>query len=71
MPLVDEMLKFRQKICDDVKEMFPEQNWSVELDSAWKLEDDTQKLQVEEMKGSSQLEKEEPEDVKEEVIEVE
>lgn len=69
LPLVDEMLKFRQKICDDVKEMFPDQNWSVELDSAWKLEDDTQKLQVEEMRDSSQLEKDEPDDIKEEVIE--
>lgn len=57
LPLVDEMLKFRRKICDDVHEMFPEQNWTVELDSAWKLENDTQELQVEQMESeiSSQL----------------
>ena len=60
LPLVDEMLKFRKQICKDVKEMFNE-DWTVELDSAWKLEDDTQKLQVDEMEASvsSQLEREE------------
>lgn len=47
LPLVDEMLKFRQKICNDVNAMFGE-NWSVELSGAWKLEQESQKQAVEE-----------------------
>lgn len=39
LPLADEMLKFRKLICEDVHNMFPDQNWSVEFDSAWELED--------------------------------
>ena len=42
LPLVDEMLKFRKKICDDVNRMFG-QNWSVELSGAWKLEQEHQR----------------------------
>lgn len=38
LPLVDEMLKFRKIMCDEVNAMFGT-NWSVELDSAWELED--------------------------------
>lgn len=45
LPLVDEMLKFRKIACDEVNKMF-DRNWSVELDSAWKLESETQKLDV-------------------------
>lgn len=51
LPLVDEMLKFREKICDDVNKMF-DRNWSVKLASAWALENETQKLQVEKMRHS-------------------
>lgn len=59
LPLVDEMLKFREIICDEVNEMFPGQNWSVELDSAWKLEDERQTFEVENIRTeSSQLERE-------------
>ena len=47
LPLVDEMLKFRKKICNDVNAMF-DQNWSVELSGAWKLEQESQKQAVEE-----------------------
>ena len=47
LPLVDEMLKFRKQICKDVHEMFPEQNWNVELNSAWILEHENQVLDVE------------------------
>lgn len=47
LPLVDEMLKFRKKICADVNSMF-NQNWSVELSGAWKLEQESQKQAVEE-----------------------
>lgn len=47
LPLVDEMLKFRKKICNDVNAMF-NQNWSVELSGAWKLEQESQKQAVEE-----------------------
>lgn len=46
LPLVDEMLKFRKKICSDVNAMFGE-NWSVELSGAWKLEQESQKEAVE------------------------
>lgn len=60
LPLVDEMLKFREKICEDVHKMFPDQNWSVELSSAWKLENESQTLDVIN-KGSSNLETEEQE----------
>lgn len=69
LPLVDEMLKFRKKICDDVKQLFG-QEWSVELDSAWKLEDETQKLEVSQMKVdvSSQLDSEESEEVSEDAV---
>lgn len=61
LPLVDEMLKFRKQICDDVHTMFPDQNWSVELSSAWELENLSQQQEV---KGedSSRLE-EEPDEV--------
>ena len=45
LPLVDEMLKFRKKICEDVNAMF-DQNWSVELSGAWKLEHESQKQAV-------------------------
>ena len=60
LPLVDEMLKFRERICKDVHEMFPDQNWKVELNSAWKLETLSQELEVESVKngGSSQLDEE-------------
>ena len=37
-------------------------SWSVELDSAWELEDKQQKLEVENMEPSSQLEKEDGND---------
>lgn len=37
LTMVDEMLEFRKKACDEVNEMFGA-NWSVELNSAWKLE---------------------------------
>lgn len=46
LPLVDEMLKFRKKICEEVNAMF-DQNWSVELSGAWKLEQESQKQAVE------------------------
>lgn len=49
LPLVDEMLKFREKLCEEVNEMF-ERKWSVKLSSAWALERETQELQVEAMK---------------------
>lgn len=69
LPLVDEMLKFRQQICEDVHAMFPEQNWTVELDSAWKLEDETQSLEVEAMKvEANPVEQEEVIEEQEEVI---
>lgn len=55
LPLVDEMLKFRQKICEEVADMFPGHNWTVELDSAWQLEDETQKLQVEQMRETDEV----------------
>lgn len=45
LPLVDEMLKFRKIACEEVNKKFG-RNWSVELDSAWKLESETQKLDV-------------------------
>ena len=48
LPKVDEMLAFRKKLCDDVNTMFG-RNWSVELNSAWALENETQKLQVDNM----------------------
>ena len=54
LPLVDAMLKFRKIICDEVHEMFPEQNWTVELNSAWALENQTQELQVESLKSQSE-----------------
>ena len=54
LPLVDEMLKFRKIICDEVHEMFPEQNWTVELNSAWAFENQTQELQVESLKSQSE-----------------
>lgn len=47
LPLVDEMLKFRKKICEEVNAMF-DQNWSVELSGAWKLEQESQKQAVDE-----------------------
>lgn len=50
LPLVDDMLKYRKIICDEVHKMFPEQNWTVELNSAWALEKQTQELQVEALK---------------------
>lgn len=62
LPLVDEMLKFRQIICDEVHEMFPDQNWSVELNSAWKLEDDKQELENELVEAQIEQLENEPED---------
>ena len=60
LPLVDEMLNFRKKICEEVKQMFPDQNWEVELNSAWKLENLSQELKVESLKeDSSHLESKE------------
>lgn len=53
LPLVDEMLKFRKQLCDDVNKMF-QRNWSVELDSAWALENKTQELQVKNMEVSDE-----------------
>lgn len=50
LPLVDDMLKYRRQICDEVHAMFPEQKWSVELNSAWELELKTQELKVESMR---------------------
>lgn len=71
LPLADEMLKFRKQICRDVKELFDE-DWDVEFNSAWKLENKQQELQVEILQhqidnptDSSQLE-DEPEEDKEE-----
>ena len=64
LPLVDEMLKFRKQLCDDVNKMF-ERNWSVELDSAWALENKTQELQVknmEEVDESTQVDNKEDND---------
>lgn len=60
LPLVDEMLKFRELICNEVHEMFPDQNWKVELNSAWELENLSQELEVEILKNddSSQLDEE-------------
>ena len=57
LPLVDEMLEFRKKICDEVHRMFPDQNWSVSLNSAWELENLSQHQEVED--DSRPLEKEE------------
>ena len=50
LPLVDEMLKFRQIMCDEVNAMFGT-NWSVSLDSAWELEDVQQTLEAHELEG--------------------
>lgn len=52
LPLVDEMLKFRQKICKEVNEMFGE-NWSVELAGAWKIEQESQHQIVEDDSSST------------------
>ena len=54
LPLVDEMLHFREVMCDEVNAMFGT-NWSVTLDSAWELEDMQQTLEVENLDPSSQL----------------
>ena len=51
LPLVDEMLIFRKKICEEVNAMFG-QNWSVELDSAWVLETLKQELEVKELEAN-------------------
>lgn len=51
LPLVDEMLMFREKICEEVNSMFS-QSWSVELDSAWILENLKQELEVKEMSAN-------------------
>lgn len=67
LPLVDEMLKFRKKICEDVKEMFPGQDWDVELSSAWKLENETQTGNVELLVKESTGVDEEQEDNSDEV----
>lgn len=48
LPLVDEMLLFREIICKEVNAMF-NQNWSVELNSAWNLENLRQELEVKEL----------------------
>lgn len=61
LPLVDEMLHFRKMMCEEVNAMFGT-SWSVELDSAWELEDKQQTLEVENMEPSSQLEKEADDD---------
>lgn len=58
LPLVDEMLKFRKQICEDVHAMFPDQNWNVEFSSAWEIENISQHQEVEEP-ISRPLEKEE------------
>lgn len=55
LPLVDEMLKFRKIICDEVNAMF-DQNWSVELSGAWKLEQESQRSAVDEQFQSSGME---------------
>lgn len=52
LPLADEMLKFRKQICDDVNAMFGT-NWSVDFNSAWKLEGLKQDLQVEVLKAEA------------------
>ena len=63
LPLVDEMLKFRKRICDEVNEMFPGEEWAVELDSAWELEDKKQTAEVESMQiDSRHLEEVDPSD---------
>lgn len=70
LPLVDEMLKFRKIACEEVNKKFG-RNWSVELDSAWKLESETQKLDVALKENEVQVTKPdsqqsaEPEEVKE------
>ena len=50
LPLVDEMLKFRKIMCDEVNAMFGE-SWSVSLDSAWELEDVQQTLEAHELEN--------------------
>lgn len=45
LPLIDEMLKFRKKMCDEVNDMFGE-SWSVKLSSAWELENLQQNYDV-------------------------
>lgn len=65
LPLVDDMLKFRKTMCDEVNAMFGE-NWEVELDSAWELEDVQQTLEAHELDqpdDSSQLESEANDDL--------
>ena len=42
------MLKFRKRMCEEVNAKFS-QNWSVELDSAWELEDTRQTLESREL----------------------
>lgn len=61
LPLVDEMLKFRKIMCDEVNEKFG-QNWSVELDSAWELEDINQTKEAKGEEDSSPLESEDKPD---------
>lgn len=55
LPLVDEMLKFRKIMCKEVNEKF-NQNWTVELDSSWELEDVRQTREAMGDDNSSQLE---------------
>lgn len=59
LPYIDEMLKFRKTICSEVNKMFPDQNWDVKLNSAWKLENETQVKQVEMMGESEEQEDDE------------
>ena len=60
LPLVDEMLMFREKICEEVNSMFGE-SWSVELNSAWILENLKQELEVKEMSANVSSTVESPE----------
>lgn len=61
LPFVDEMLYFREVMCNEVNAMFGT-NWSVELASAWELEDKQQTFEVENLDPSSQLDTNEEED---------
>lgn len=70
LPYVDEMLKFRKIICEEVHDMFPDQNWSVELNSAWKLELETQELQVAQMEKAVESPEENPEETEDKPDEV-
>lgn len=45
LPFVDEMFKFRKIMCDEVNKMFGTK-WSVDLGSAWKIENSKQNSEV-------------------------